>query len=160
MYTAKRILSRSKRFRAWEITMWEYEFSAETTVDAAALWRSWSDPNRWPEWNPGIESFELDGPFAVGTSFRMTSPEGDTVELRFVEIIDGELWSDVFAGEGLEVRTEHRLTALGDGRTRVTYRTEITGPAADTAGPEVGPQITADFPEVVHGLIKHAGESA
>ncbi|WP_405135784.1 SRPBCC family protein [Nocardia sp. NBC_01388] len=137
--------------------MWEYEYSAETDVDPEALWRSWSDPDRWPEWNPGIESFELDGPFAVGTTFRMTSPEGDTVELRFVEIIEGRLWADVFTGEGFEIRTDHRLQLLAPGRTMVTYRTEITGPAADAAGPEIGAQITADFPDVVAGLIKYAG---
>ncbi|MFE3059782.1 SRPBCC family protein [Nocardia sp. NPDC059239] len=136
--------------------MWEYEHSAETTVPREALWRSWSDPSRWPEWNPGIETFELDGPFAPGTTFRMTSPDGDTVELCFVEIVDGELWSDVFLGEGFEVLTQHRLDALPSGATRVVYRTEITGPAAATLGPEIGPQITADFPEVVAGLIEHA----
>ena len=138
--------------------MWEYEHSAETTVPRETLWRSWSDPNRWPEWNPGIETFELDGPFAPGTTFRMTSPDGDTVELRFVEIVDGELWSDVFLGDGFEVLTQHRLDPLPSGATRVVYRTEITGPAAGTLGPEIGPQITADFPEVVAGLIKHAGQ--
>ncbi|MGW4741771.1 SRPBCC family protein [Nocardia xishanensis] len=140
--------------------MWKYEHSAETTVSPEALWRSWSDPNRWPEWNPGIETFELDGPFAPGTTFRMTSPDGDTVELRFVEIVPGELWSDVFTGDGFDILTVHRLESLPSGQTRVIYRTEITGPAADTAGPEIGPQITADFPEVVAGLIEHAEQSA
>ncbi|MGV9616653.1 SRPBCC family protein [Nocardia xishanensis] len=140
--------------------MWKYEHSAETTVSPEALWRSWSDPNRWPEWNPGIQTFELDGPFAPGTTFRMTSPDGDTVELRLVEIVPGELWSDVFAGDGFDILTVHRLESLPSGQTRVIYRTEITGPAADTAGPEIGPQITADFPEVVAGLIEHAEQSA
>lgn len=137
--------------------MWEYEYSAETSVSPEALWNSWSTPELWIEWNDGIEKFELDGPFAVGTSFRMTVPGGDTVELRFVEIETGSLWVDVMTGDGFDVRTEHRLTALEDGRTRVTYRTEITGAAADSIGPEIGPEITADFPDVVNNLIAHAG---
>ncbi|WP_230329577.1 hypothetical protein [Nocardia aurantiaca] len=41
------------------------------------------------------------------------------------------------------------------GATRVVHRTEITGSAADTLGPE----ITADFPEIVAGSIKHAGQN-
>ncbi|APA97324.1 hypothetical protein [Nocardia seriolae] len=39
------------------------------------------------------------------------------------------------------------------------HSAETTGPAADTLGPEIGPQITADFPEVVAGLIKHADQA-
>jgi hypothetical protein len=30
-----------------------------------------------------------------------------------------------------------------------TYRMEITGPAADTVGPELGQQISGDFPEAL-----------
>jgi hypothetical protein len=38
----------------------------------------------------------------------------------------------------------------------VTYRMEITGPAADTLGPEIGPQISADFPETMAALVERA----
>jgi hypothetical protein len=38
----------------------------------------------------------------------------------------------------------------------VTYRMEITGPAADTLGPEIGPQISGDFPEVLERLARLA----
>jgi len=39
---------------------------------------------------------------------------------------------------------------LFDGnRSRVTYATEITGPEADTLGPEIGPEASGDFPEVL-----------
>jgi hypothetical protein len=44
------------------------------------------------------------------------------------------------------LRTVHRLEPAAGGRTRIIYRTEITGLAADQAGPELGPAITADFP--------------
>jgi hypothetical protein len=33
---------------------------------------------------------------------------------------------------------------------------EISGPAADTVGPEIGPQISADFPETLAALAQHA----
>jgi hypothetical protein len=51
----------------------------------------------------------------------------------------------------------HRLERLDDDRTRITYRTEITGPAADELGPQVGPAITADFPETMAALVRAAG---
>jgi hypothetical protein len=37
---------------------------------------------------------------------------------------------------------------------------EITGPDADTAGAEVGEQITSDFPETVAVLLEQAARSS
>jgi hypothetical protein len=33
---------------------------------------------------------------------------------------------------------------------------EISGPAADTVGPELGPQISGDFPETLAALVRRA----
>jgi hypothetical protein len=49
------------------------------------------------------------------------------------------------------VTTVHRLVPEADG-TRIVYRTEITGPDADQVGPQLGPAITADFPDVLAKL--------
>jgi uncharacterized protein YndB with AHSA1/START domain len=136
--------------------MWEYEHSQETTATPDALWRHWSDMAAWPQWNAGIEKLEVDGPFAVGTTFTMTPPGEDPIRMRLVEIVPGELFTDEADGGDFVVRTEHRLERLSAGRTRVVYRTEITGPAADQIGPEVGPAITADFPDVLAALVKLA----
>ena len=136
--------------------MWEYEYSAETTVAPEALWRCWSDVESWPEWNEGLDEIEIDGPFEVGTSFTMMLPGGDTVRMRLVELEPGELFTDEMDGGDFTVVTEHRLEPAGEGWTRVVYRTEIIGDAADTVGPEIGPKITADFPDVVAALIKTA----
>jgi uncharacterized protein YndB with AHSA1/START domain len=107
----------------------------------------------WPEWNDGIEKIEIDGPFAVGTTFTMTSPGEDPVTLRLVEIVPGELFTDEMDAGDFVVRTMHRLEPLEGGGTRVVYRTEITGAAADQVGPHLGPAITADFPEVLAALV-------
>src|SRR4051794_12105258 len=105
--------------------MWEYEHSVETTATPAALWRHWSDMAAWPVWNEGIEKIEIGGPFAVGTTFTMTPPGEDPVEMRLVEITPGELFTDEMDAGDFVVRTVHRLEQVEDGRTRVVYRTEI-----------------------------------
>jgi hypothetical protein len=43
--------------------------------------------------------------------------------------------------------------ALGTGGTRITHRLEITGDGAAELGPQLGPEITADFPEAMDGLL-------
>jgi uncharacterized protein YndB with AHSA1/START domain len=110
----------------------------------------------WPAWNDGIEKIEVDGPFQVGTTFTMTPPGDDPIPMRLTEIVPGELFTDEMDGGDFVVRTVHRLAPAAGGRTRITYRTEITGPAADTIGSELGPAITADFPDVLAALARVA----
>jgi uncharacterized protein YndB with AHSA1/START domain len=136
--------------------MWAYEHSVETTATPEALWHHWSDMATWPQWNDGVEKIDVEGPFEVGTVFTMTPPGDEPIRMRLVEIEHGESFTDEMDAGDFVVRTEHRLEPAAAGLTRITYRTEITGEAADHIGPELGPQITADFPEVLAALAKRA----
>ena len=134
--------------------MWECEHIAETSASPDEVWRHWSDLAKWPQWNAGIEKMQIDGPFAAGTTFTMTPPGDEPIRMRLTEITHGELFTDEMDGGDFTVRTVHRLEPAADGRTRIIYRTEITGPAADQVGPQLGPAITADFPDVLAALAK------
>jgi uncharacterized protein YndB with AHSA1/START domain len=136
--------------------MWVTEHSVETTAAPEAIWREWSDVDRWPEWNGDIERIELDGPFAVGTRITMTPIGDEPVELRIAEAVEPELFVDEADLGEIVVRTIHRVEELDQGRRRVTYRMEITGSAADTLGPQIGPEISGDFPQVLAALVERA----
>jgi len=75
---------------------------------------------------------------------------------RIVDLVEAERFVDEADLAGVTVRTTHRLDPLDGGRTRVTYRMEITGPAADEIGPQLGPAITADFPDTMAALVARA----
>jgi uncharacterized protein YndB with AHSA1/START domain len=135
--------------------MWEYEHSVSTSAAPEAVWRRWSDVATWPEWNDGVETVTLDGPFAAGTTFTMTPPGAEPITLRLVEVVPGETFTDEMDGGDFVVTTVHRLIPEADG-TRIVYRTEITGPAAGEVGPQLGPAITADFPDVLAKLAAAA----
>jgi hypothetical protein len=137
--------------------MWEYEYRLETSARPDALWDHWADMAAWPQWNDGIEAITVDGPFEVGTVFTMTPPGDEPIRMRLAEIKPGESFTDEMDAGDFVVRTEHRLEPAADGQTAIVYRTEITGEAAGQVGPELGPQITADFPEVVAALARQAG---
>jgi Polyketide cyclase / dehydrase and lipid transport len=115
--------------------MWAVEHSVETSARAQAVWRLWADVDRWPEWNAGVERIELRGPFAVGSTILMTPPGDEPVELRITEAIEPELFVDEADGGDFVVRTTHLVEAVGDERSRITYRMEITGPARRDRGP-------------------------
>lgn len=133
--------------------MWTVEHSIETSAAPAAIWRLWADVPGWPEWNADLARAELAGPFAAGSRIRMTSHDGDSVDLRIADATSPELFVDEADLGGVSVRTTHRVERIDAGRVRVTYRMEITGPEADTIGPKLGPEISGDFPETLAALV-------
>jgi hypothetical protein len=138
--------------------MWATEHSIETTAAPEAIWRAWSDVKRWPEWNTDLMRAELSGPFAAGSTITMYAHGGDTIDLAITKASESEAFVDEADLGEVVVRTIHRLEPLASGRVRVIYRMEITGPEANTLGPQIGPQISADFPQVLAALVQRAGD--
>jgi uncharacterized protein YndB with AHSA1/START domain len=136
--------------------MWAAEHSIETSAAPEAVWRAWADVPSWPEWNADLAKAELSGEFDTESTIRMTSVDGDVVELRIAEAEEPQLFVDEAALGSVTVRTTHRVEDVGAGRRRIVYRMEISGPEADTVGPELGPQISGDFPEVLAALAGRA----
>jgi hypothetical protein len=139
-----------------EETMWTTEHSIETKATPQAIWQQWSDVAHWPEWNADIERIELDGPFAAGSRIVMTPAGDEPIELRIAEASEPGLFVDEAALGEIVVRTTHRVERVDEERAKVTYRMDITGPAADTLGPRIGPEISGDFPEVLAALVDRA----
>jgi hypothetical protein len=136
--------------------MWLTEHSGETTAGPEAIWQEWADVASWPEWNRDIERIELDGPFDAGSRITMTPRGQDPFELRIAEAAKPELFVDEADLGEIVVRTTHRAERIDRERTRITYRMEISGPAAETLGPQIGPEINGDFPQVLAALIERA----
>jgi polyketide cyclase/dehydrase/lipid transport protein len=132
--------------------VWTAEHSIEAAATPEAVWRLWADVPRWPEWNRDIERIELSGPFATGSTISMTPAGQDAVLLRIAEAVEPELFVDEATVGDTVVRTVHRAEPLDADRVRITYRIELTGPAAD----DLGPLISGDFPETLAGLARHA----
>jgi hypothetical protein len=133
--------------------MWRTEHSIETTVASDAIWRAWADVAGWPKWNRDIERIELTGPFADGSVIAMTPQGQEPVRLRLAEVVEGERFVDEADVGGTVVRTTHNIDRLPDGRARVVYRLEASGPAAGA----IGPAVSADFDDTLAALVEHAG---
>jgi hypothetical protein len=86
----------------------------------------------------------------------MTPIGEEPVELRIAEAVKPELFVDEAELGEIVVRTTHRVQPLDGERARVTYRMEISGPAADTLGAQIGPEISADFPQTLGALAERA----
>jgi uncharacterized protein YndB with AHSA1/START domain len=136
--------------------MWANEQRVETSAAPERIWRLWADVAGWPAWNGDIERIELHGPFAAGSRIVMTPIGDEPVELRIAEAVEPELFVDEAKWGDVVVRTIHRVEPLDGGRARVIYRIEITGPGGDTLGPQIGPEISGDFPQTLAALVERA----
>ena len=131
---------------------WQKEFSIETTATAAAIWKLFRDVSGWKGWNAGIESIELEGPFANGTWFTMKPPGQDALRSKLIDVRENECFVDETRVGPLVVRVEHRIQPSGPQRTRVIYALAATGPEAA----QIGPAIASDFPDVLAALVARA----
>ncbi len=136
--------------------MWTREVNIETSAAPTAIWEIWADVPQWPEWNADLERAELSGPFAAGSTITMIPHGEESIELRIAEAVEPEVFVDEANLGDVVVRTVHRIEHLDDGRIRIVYGMEITGPAADTLGPQIGPEISGDFPQVLKALVERA----
>ena len=139
-----------------EVAMWAAEHSIETSAAPDQIWRLWADVPRWPEWNGDIERIELVGPFGAGSRILMTPVGQEPIELCIAEAVEPELFVDEAELGEIVVRTIHRIERFDSERCQVIYRMEITGPAADTLGLQIGPEISGDFPETLAALVERA----
>jgi hypothetical protein len=138
--------------------MWTFEHGQTTKAGTAEVFALLSNVAGWPEWNAGVESVTLDGPFVAGTRGVMAVPDQDPLSFRLIWVDPQKGFEDEteLPEAGVVVRVRHTLDALPEAGTRITYRATIDGPAADEIGPEIGPAITADFPTVVAALAERA----
>ena len=84
-------------------------------------------------------------------------PKGqDPITSVIIQAAENRVYADQTDMGEVTLRFSHTLQPLAGGGTRVTHRLEITGPAADQVGPELGPAITEDFPEAMDALLARA----
>lgn len=133
--------------------MWVHEHTAETAASPEAVWRVLRDLDQWASWDTSMEWVRLQGSFQVGSQVTMKPKGQDPITSVIVEATENRVYADQTSMGEVTLRFSHTLEPLESGGTRVIHRLEITGPAADQVGPELGPAITEDFPQAMDALL-------
>ena len=132
------------------------EYHHEVAASPEAVWRVLSTPAGWSRWNAGVHAVELHGPFAEGTPFAMTLPDGETIDSRLLQVDPPRRFVDETVLGDTAVRVDHRIEPIAPGRCRVTFAVQAEGPQAAA----MGEGASADFPEVLAGLARFVGHAA
>ena len=133
--------------------MWTTEHTVEVAARPEQVWEAWTKVACWPQWNGDIAGIEFTGPFAAGGTIDMTVQDGDVITLRLAEVANGERFVDEATVAGTVLRTVHAVSPLDGRGSRVVYRMEADGPAAE----QIGPAVSADFPETLQALRDYVG---
>ena len=137
--------------------MWTTQHTAETDLPRDAVWAALRELHEGRRNVPGADSFELDGPFAVGSVVNVTPAGQDTFASTIVELDEGLRYADRTEFGDVVLVFAHDLDDTAAG-TRVSHTLTITGAGADSTGPVLGPQIAEDFPEAMEALFAAARE--
>jgi hypothetical protein len=135
--------------------VWTTEHTAETDVAVGKVWTALRELHTGVTKGAAGDVFEIHGPFEVGTDLSVTPQGQETLRSRIVELVEGERYADETSFGDVILTFRHVLTPI-EGGTRVTHELVIDGPGADAAGPELGPQISADFPAAMRSLFAAA----
>jgi hypothetical protein len=140
--------------------MWTTEHSVRTDLDAPAIWAALSDLHHGIALDENSDRFELRGPFAMGTEILVTPQGQGTFRSVIIELTENRVYADQTEFGGLVLTFRHTLAPLAGGGTQVTHQLVIDGDEAGQTGPELGPQISADFPEAMKSLLAAARRKA
>jgi len=132
--------------------------SVETTASPESIWRIWSDAAHWPQWNTFVKSMEVSGPFALGATAKMTTPQG-THQVTVTEFEPGRgfaLNGPMMPGIAMTFRC--RIEPLAEG-SRISQGISMSGPLAGPFFAMMGKQIADSFVPILQALAAHAEKS-
>jgi hypothetical protein len=140
--------------------MAEHTRSRETSAAPDAVWRIWSDPSTWPDWNPDIQTVDLHGPFTTGATGTMTTRSGGRHDISLASVDaprSFELATAPVPGARFQFRCE--VAPAGSG-SRIAQSLTMHGPMAWLYSPMMGGSIAKSFDPILDGLAKRAESEA
>lgn len=124
----------------------------------AAVFACWADAAGWARWDPDVKAASMDGPFATGTTGRISPREGPTMAIRLTRVEPGRAFDAEARLPLCTMRFEHWLEPRGP-ETLVTHRVVFEGPLAFLFRRIIGAQLVRGIPGTMAGL-KRAVEGA
>lgn len=110
--------------------------TVEINAPADAVWKVFSDVERWPEWTASVTRLvALDSPeLLVGNRFEIKQPRMPKLVWAVTEVSPGESWTWVQRSPGGLTVAQHQVLADSGTRTRVHQRLEQRGPVGAVVG--------------------------
>ena len=114
--------------------MAEYGTSVVSSAPADKVWRVWSDTSTWGQWNPNVDTMELQGPFATGSTAIMNTKAGQHHRMRIVDVQPGRFFAlETNVIPGTTFRFNCRVEPVG-AESKISQTVEVKGRSDSWAG--------------------------
>lgn len=131
--------------------MWEFQHTETTAATPEQLWRRYSDPGSWPEWDAETERVTLHGPFEAGTKGELKPVGAPSTKFQMLEVDEPVSFSDVSYLPLAKMHFAHRIEPADDG-TRFTHHVTISGPLSPLFARVIGRKVAKGMPTAMRKL--------
>lgn len=136
--------------------MKNHERSRQTSARPETVWRLWTDPKTWPEWNPDVESMTMEGPFARGSKALMRTHAGRSHRMQVTALEPGrEFHLETSPIPGTTFTFACRVTPSAQGSS-ISQGLTMRGPLSIVMSPLAGERIAESFRRLLDGLAAAA----
>ena len=122
--------------------------SATTTASVEAVWTLWSNPHRWPDWDPDVADVEFAGEFVEGATGTLAPVKGPKSRWRLDTVEPGRRFVTTTRLPGSTVAFDHAIDDVGGARV-ITHRITMTGLTSPILGRIIGPRLAPRLSEAV-----------
>ncbi|CAM3582383.1 hypothetical protein DFO69_3376 [Bacillus subtilis] len=137
--------------------MWNYEYTAIADVDLEEIWNHYQETDTWNQWDAGIASVSLRGPFQNGTEGTLLQ-QGNTVPF-WLEQVEKHRSFSVMANmshTNVKIEFSHVLQKQKEG-LHITHGIVLEGAEAKKWGEIIGHELSKDIPAAVSRLVHLCG---
>lgn len=130
-----------------------------TTVSASpeTVFRIYQDVHNWHTWDPDTKQASLEGPFAVGSTGRLTPTKGNAVPILLTQVVPGRCFTVESKIPLFRMLFEHELIQQPEA-TEVVHRVTFSGLLSIVLGPMLSNQLNAGLPVTLARLKALAEE--
>jgi uncharacterized protein YndB with AHSA1/START domain len=128
-----------------------------STTRPDRVWRLWTQPASWGDWDRGLTSASLDGPFGPGARGRLVDTSGRTSRFVVEEVETGRhVRVRVRLPAASLVLDRSVLTSSGDDETLVRHDVRFEGPLGPVFAVLLGRRFRRLLPPTLEALVQAA----
>jgi hypothetical protein len=128
-----------------------FQHTEITTATPAQLWKKYSKPTQWPDWDHEVAAVTVDGPFVKGTRGTIKPTRGPKARFVVSELTPNVSFTDVTQLPLATMAFAHRIDVI-DGVTHFTHHVTMTGSLSPVFSRLIGRGIVSELPKAMRTL--------
>ncbi len=124
-------------------------------VSKDIIWKLWTDIDHWPTWHSDLEYCKLNGPFDIGSTFKLKPKGVPAVTIEITDMINGSSFTDCTRFFGAKMVDTHTVEETPDG-IKLTNTLTVTGPLKWLWIKLVAQNVADTIPDEMDALINLA----